>query len=124
MSEQEGWGHVSEPARRDGVKKAFLWFLGFVLVYTAVGIPAYIFFKKRRAEEAEAVRLREVEANKARAERENRTSLEDALRSPAAAPEGIRGPAQGRGFKSNPKDVYDYLPAEQRRMLQPGRGPR
>lgn len=117
---------MSDPARRNGVKKAFLWFLGFVLVYTAVGIPAYIFYEKRRAEEAEAVRFREEEAKQAQAERDLQRALEDALRTSSAGPEGIRGPTQGRGVHApaGAKDVYDYLPAEQRRMLQPGRGPR
>lgn len=109
-----------------GLKRAFTWFLGFVLAYTAVGVPAYLFHQRRRAEELALEAEREREKERARMEQNRRQELEETVRTPSASPSGIRGPNAEKKPPTSygqapPSSVYDYLPAEQRKMLQPGR---
>jgi hypothetical protein len=117
---------VGEQTERGRLKRSFTLFLAFVLVYTAIGVPAYIFYQRRRAEQIAAETEREREQERAGTERNERQALEETVRVPGATPSGIRGPnadKQPPASLTQPSSVYDYLPVEQRRMLQPGQGP-
>jgi hypothetical protein len=104
-------------------QRTLTWFISFVLFLVGVGAPFYMLERaegKRRQAEADR---RWLDALERQSDETRRKELEDRLRSEPSAGQ-IRGPRTSNPFASlasqpgAPRNPYEYLPAEQQRMLR------
>jgi hypothetical protein len=100
-------------------------FLCYILLIGATGIPNFLQENERRAREAAEKRRADEVHDQEKAAKERRDAIEaEVRRQRPAAPAAVHGPngpaRPDAAARNGPRPAFDYLPAEQRRMLQPG----
>lgn len=116
--------HPFHQCRTCDFQRTLAWFAGAVLLLVGVGAPFYFIERAERAREKAEAERREKEEFERRLQESRLKELEEDLRRQPPAAGRIGGPRTSNPFARTgqppapARNPYEYLPAEQQRMLR------